>query len=112
MSYSIGVNVVPERYLDDLNALLKILVPIAREMPWGYWVNIMRSGTELITCFDDKEDKIIGMTSVVYINKPSGNFANICDTVILEEEYISTQIRAKMMIKGADLIKEKGYVLL
>ncbi len=111
MSYSIGINVVPESCLDDLNALLKIIVPIAGEMPWSHWVSIMYSGTDLITCFDDEKDQVIGMTSVVYMTRPTGNFADICDTAILQK-YRDSQIESRLIIRAASLIQEKGFILL
>ncbi len=109
MSYSIGVNVVPESCLDDLNTLLKIIVPVAREMPWSHWVGIMHSDTDLITCFDDEKCRVIGMTSVIYITKPTGNFADICDTAILPE---CKHLQSYLLIQADNLIREKGFILL
>ncbi len=102
---------MPESCLDDLNTLLKIIVPIAKEMTWSYWVKILCSNTDLITCFNDANGQIVSMTSVVYIIKPTGNFAEICDTATLPE-YSSSQIESSLKVRAFDLIQEKGFILL
>ena len=111
MKYSIGINVVPESCLGDLNALLKTIVPVAREMPWSHWVNILRSTTDFITCFDNEKDRVIGMTFMVPTIRPMGSFAEICDTAVLEE-YDDLQISPSLIIAAADRAKEKGLLLL
>jgi len=111
MSYSIGINIVPERCLDDLNALLKTIAPIAREMPWSHWLTIMQNGNKLITCFDDDKSQIIGMTTVIPIIKPTGNFVEICDTAVLKE-YRDLQITARLLVEADALIQKMNLVLL
>jgi len=111
MSYSIGANIVPRSCLDDLNKLLKLVNPIARDMPWTYWRNIMQSGNQLITCFDDKRNCVIGMTTVAPIIIPSGCFADIYDTAVFAE-YADTPVTSSMLCAAEKLIKDANLILI
>ncbi len=109
-NYSIGVNVIVQSCTDDLNKLLQIINPIARDMPWKYWYNIMQSGSHIITCFDDEKNRVIGMTTVVPNIRPSGCFADICDIAVLDE-YADKQIISTVLVAADKIVKERGLTL-
>lgn len=82
-SYDIGINVIAERSLPDLNRLLSLITPSMSPLPqWKHWRDIMINGNIVITCIDH-HDHIIGMTTLVPIVKPTGMIALVCDTAIL-----------------------------
>jgi hypothetical protein len=111
--FSIGVNVTPMACLNDLNKLLKEIHPIAKEMPWKHWEDIMSyPNTFLITCFDDKNNEVVAMATLIIITKPSGKFALFCDNVELNLEWtIKINITTTMFKEAKKIAKRQNAIL-
>lgn len=70
-SFSIGINTVVERCIEELNHLLRIVSPKGPDQPWAHWQSLQRNGY-IITCHDDsKGSAIVGVIVVVPINTGS-----------------------------------------
>lgn len=70
-SFSIGINTVVERCIEELNHLLRIVKPKGSDQPWTYWQSLQRNGY-IITCHDDsKGATIVGVIVVIPINTGS-----------------------------------------
>ena len=105
MSLSIGINAIVQLCTNDLNDLLRLIKPNAKKLSWTDWYNIMQSGSTLITCFDDSKSRVIGMTTIVPHIRPSGKFAQICDTTV-STEYDTVTIEAELTRVAKNLIRK------
>jgi len=111
MSLSIGINAIAPSCVDDLNNLLHMISPTAHKLSWADWYNIMQSSSTLITCFDDENSHVIGMTTIVPNIRPTGKFVQICDTIV-SQKYNTAKIEANLKHVAHTIIKKTDLELI